>query len=72
MSAQSYRRYAAECREMSLAVVDPEARALLKRMAIAWTDLANQAENYSQALQSVVQQQQEPRRMGLEVPSLGW
>ena len=70
MSAQSYRRYAAECLEMSLAVVDPEARALLKRMAIAWTDLANQAENYSQAPQSVVRQQQEPRRMGLDFDKL--
>jgi hypothetical protein len=45
MSAQAYRRYAAECQEMSLAVADPEARALLKRMAIAWTDLADQPES---------------------------
>jgi hypothetical protein len=30
---------------MSLAVADPQARALLKEMAIAWTDLADQAEN---------------------------
>ena len=70
MSAQSYRRHAAECLQISLAVADPEARALLKRMAIAWTDLADQAENSPQAPQSVVQQQQEPRRMGLDFDKL--
>jgi hypothetical protein len=48
MSAQAYRRHAAECREMSLAVADPEACAFLKRIAIAWTNLADQAENGSQ------------------------
>jgi hypothetical protein len=36
-------RTGAECLEMSLAVADPVARALLKQMAIAWTDLADQA-----------------------------
>jgi hypothetical protein len=66
MSAQAYRRYAAECLEISLAVADAEARALLKRMAIAWTNLADQAEKNLQndamceLPQFVVQQQQEP------------
>ena len=69
MSAQAYRRYAAECMEMSLAAADPQARALLKEMAIAWTDLADQAER--------PQQQQEPRPpMGLDfdklTPDEGW
>ena len=45
MSAETYRHNAAECLEMSLAVADPEVRGLLKRMAIAWTNLAEQAEN---------------------------
>ena len=44
MSAETYRHNAAECLEMSLAVADPEVRGLLKRMAIAWTNLAEQAE----------------------------
>ena len=71
MSAQSYRRHAAECLQISLAVADPEARALLKRMAIAWTDLADQAENSLQTLKSFPQQQQELRPpMGLDFDRL--
>ena len=64
MSAQAYWRYAADCLEKSLAVADPQARALLKEMAIAWTDLADQAESFPQ-------QQQEPRpHMGLDFDKL--
>jgi hypothetical protein len=49
---------------MSLAAADPQARALLKEMAIAWTDLADQAD-------SLLQQQQEPRPpMGLDFDKL--
>jgi hypothetical protein len=70
MSAQAYRRYAAECLEMSLAVADPKARALLQRMASAWMNLADQAENNPQTHQSGVQQQQEPSRMGLDFDKL--
>ena len=70
MSAHPYRRHAAECLEMSLATAAPEARALLKRMAIAWTNLADQAENSPQTRQSVVQQQQKPSRMGLDFDKL--
>ena len=71
MSAQAYRRYAAECREMSLAVADPEARALLKRMAIAWTYLAEQAENCPQTPKSSLEKQRESRpAMGLDFDKL--
>ena len=45
MSAETYRHNAAECLQMSLAVADPAVRGFLKRMAIAWTNLAEQAEN---------------------------
>jgi hypothetical protein len=59
MSAEAYRRYAAECLEMSLAAADPEASALLRQMAIAWTDLADRAE-----------QQQARPSMGLDFDKL--
>jgi len=49
---------------MSLAAADPQARERLKEMAIAWTDLADQAESF-------LQQQQEPRPpMGLDFDKL--
>jgi hypothetical protein len=58
MSAQAYRRYASECLETSLAIADPQARALLKQMAIAWTELADEAEISRQTPKSFVQQEQ--------------
>jgi hypothetical protein len=67
MSAQAYRRHAAECRIISSAVADPAACALLERMAVAWTNLADQAEKSLQngvvyePPQSVAQQQQQPQ-----------
>jgi hypothetical protein len=45
MSAETYRHNAAECLQMSLAVADPAVCGFLKRMALAWTNLAGQAEN---------------------------
>jgi hypothetical protein len=63
MSAQAYRRHADDCLKMSLAVADPEARGLLKKMAIAWTHLADQAENEPQ------QQQPRPSK-GLDLDGL--
>jgi hypothetical protein len=78
MSAEAYRRYAADCLRISLAVANPEARAFLKRMASAWKNLADQAEKnlrndvvYEPA-QSVVQQQQQaqPRPKGLDFDGL--
>jgi hypothetical protein len=59
MSAEAYRCNAADCLKMSLAAADPGMRGLLKRMATAWTNLAEQAENESP--QSIAQQQQQPR-----------
>jgi hypothetical protein len=50
-----------------LAAADPEARAFLKQMAIAWTNLADQAEaNLRNDMvyeppPSIVQQQQQPQ-----------
>ena len=49
-------RNGAECREMSLAVAEPEARALLKQMVIAWTDSADQAEYSFQTPKYFLQQ----------------
>ena len=59
MSAEAYRRNAADCLKMSLAAADPEIRGFLERLAIAWTNLAEQADN--EMLQSIVQQQQQPQ-----------
>jgi hypothetical protein len=64
MSAEAYRRNAADCLKMSLAAADPEIRGFLERLAIAWTNLAEQADN--EMLQSIVQQQQQPQSKGLD------
>jgi hypothetical protein len=64
MSAEAYRRNAADCLKMGLGAADPEVRGLLKRMAVAWTDLAEQAEKESP--QSIVQQQRQPQSKGLD------
>ena len=64
MSAEAYRRNAADCLKMSLAAADPRARARLKEIAIAWMGLADRAESF-------LQQQQEPRpHMGLDFDKL--
>jgi hypothetical protein len=44
MSAQAYRRNAAECLRLSVILNDPQARAVLRQMAFAWTELAERAE----------------------------
>ena len=64
MSAEAYRRNAADCLKMPLAAADPEIRGFLERLAIAWTNLAEQADN--EMLQSIVQQQQQPQSKGLD------
>jgi len=64
MSAEAYRRNAADCLKMSLAAADPEIRGFLERLPIAWTNLAEQADN--EMLQSIVQQQQQPQSKGLD------
>ena len=48
MSPNEYRRHAAECLKCAFKAADPEARAFLRRMAIAWSDLADHAEKNSQ------------------------
>jgi hypothetical protein len=63
MPAQAYRRCAAECLELSLAIADQEARELLKQMALSWRDLADQAEKAHQ-------QQKARPRMGLDFDKL--
>jgi hypothetical protein len=76
VSAHGYRRLAADCLKLSSAVADPEARALLERMAIVWANLADQAErnllsDACELPQSVVQQRQQPRRpKGLDFDGL--
>jgi hypothetical protein len=63
MPAQAYRRCAAECLELSLAIADSQARALLKQMALSWRELADRAEK--------AHQQQKPRPpMGLDFDKL--
>jgi hypothetical protein len=47
MSANEYRRHAAECLKCAFKAIDPETRSFLWRMAIAWSDLADQAERNS-------------------------
>jgi len=49
---------------LNMLAADPEVRGLLKRMAVAWTDLAEQAEKESP--QSIVQQQRQPQSKGLD------
>ncbi len=44
-----YRLYAANCIELARRVVDPDRRVFLFRMAQAWTQLANQAEEHMRA-----------------------
>ena len=44
MSAKKYRRHAAECLRCAIKATDPVTRLSLRRMAIAWSDLADQAE----------------------------
>jgi hypothetical protein len=66
MSAQAYRRHAADCLKLSNTVSDPQARVFLRRVAVAWTDLANQAEknlrNDVLYESQVVLQQQQPQK----------
>jgi hypothetical protein len=44
MLPKVYRSHAAECLRCAMVARDPESRAALRRMAIAWIDLAEKAE----------------------------
>jgi hypothetical protein len=44
MTEDLYRRYAAECLQLSTKFTDPLSCAMFRAMAIVWTDLAEQAE----------------------------
>jgi hypothetical protein len=44
MPPKVYRSYAAECLRVALKTIDSETRSSMRRMAIAWSDLADQAE----------------------------
>ncbi len=44
-----YRLYAANCVELAQQIRDPDRRVFLFRMAQAWTQLANQAEEHIRA-----------------------
>ena len=68
MSAETYRHNAAECLQMSLAVADPAVRGFLKRMAIAWTNLAEQAENGPS--HSIVRQHRQSQPKGIDFDRL--
>jgi hypothetical protein len=47
MPPKVYRSYAAECLRCAMMASDPESRSSLRRMALAWADLADQAERNS-------------------------
>jgi hypothetical protein len=68
MSAETYRHNAAECLQMSLAVADPVVRGFLKRMAIDWTRLAEQAENGPP--HSIVRQHRQSQPKGIDFDRL--
>jgi hypothetical protein len=44
MPPKVYRSYAAECLRRALKAANSETRSSMRRMAIAWSDLAGQAE----------------------------
>jgi hypothetical protein len=44
MPPKVYRSYAAECLRWAVKATSPGTRSSMRRMAIAWTDLAEQAE----------------------------
>jgi hypothetical protein len=44
MPPKLYRFYAAECLRLAMMAADPATRSAMRRMAIAWIDLAEQAE----------------------------
>jgi hypothetical protein len=44
MPPRLYRSYAAECLRLAMMATDPATRSAMRRMAIAWIDLAEQAE----------------------------
>ncbi len=48
MPPKVYRYYAAECLRCAMKVTDQETKSSLRRMALAWADLADQAERNSQ------------------------
>jgi hypothetical protein len=41
---REYRNYAEQCRALARSAATPEQRALLRRMAATWDDLANERE----------------------------
>jgi hypothetical protein len=47
MSADVYRRHAAYCLRRAIKTADSERRSFLRRLAIGWSDLADQAEKNS-------------------------
>jgi hypothetical protein len=47
MPPKLYRSYAAECLRCAMQMTDAERRSSLRRMALAWADLADQAERNS-------------------------
>jgi hypothetical protein len=48
MPSKIYRVHAAECLAWAMKAVDADTRSTMRRMAIAWTDLAEQAERNQQ------------------------
>ena len=70
MSTQVYRRNAAECLKLSTTMKSEEARSLLRRIAIAWADLADLAERNEAAHQSAAQPQPQEGNLDDASPAL--
>jgi hypothetical protein len=62
MPPKVYRSYAAECFRYAMMMTDLESRSSLRRMALAWVDLADQAERNSR--NDVVYEPPERERRG--------
>jgi hypothetical protein len=63
MSAELYRRFAADCVELATMLSESDARMRLYIMAFAWSDLAQQADkSWGHETTQVAQQQQQPQQ----------
>jgi hypothetical protein len=63
MPPKVYRSYAAECLRCAMKTADADTRSAMRRMAIAWSDLAEQAER-NQRNDTVFETPERDRREG--------
>jgi len=72
MTAESYRDHAAECLQLSTKMTDPHSRSVLRAMAIAWADLAEQAERKEAAEQPPLHRSDPPTSTVSPAIEQGW